>query len=724
MEQFVRVVDGEFVVGCAPFYPAGWNQWEAVEAGSGANRLTGASIPSGSSGPGLIRDLLDEAQAAGLNVMRFWTFAVDDAYAQASEPGVYNEAIFEGLDYVVDAARQRGIRVLLSFTSMWTNVGGVPQYVGWAGKGDNTTAFFTDEDVKGLYKSYIKTVLTRTNTVNGRVYAEDPTIFAWNLINEPRCSGCPNGTIANWVAEMAPYVKSIDPNHLLTVGEDGFFSLGNLDNPGGEWPAQWAAHLGQDFVADHASPAIDFASFHSWPDNWQEVSVDWQTRWIAAHAAAGTAMGKPVLLEEYGKWYNASRTDSSLADRLDFFQAAAEQVAAHQANGSALKGSLFWQFYADGQVAPASEGSSRGLYGIYASDDVFTGPIADLAKQALTLTQQASTAASTCDLSNVTVTTAVPAGAAASSSAVSSASSTASATAPRTVALPTVAAPPTCEDTLVRSLPGTGYDGPNCTTDINECLRGTDDCAATANCINTVGSFECLCWWGYEGNGTECVANPTLLGALADVYWSAANESACDPGINVEYPTAAPGWAYDNASVSHGTNGSYLGSRTNITLEQCQIACQTAELCESVSYNAVQHSCYLKRAQCPVYNFCYDPTEIICTDTESRAGESVSFNVSCGTWMTYYRLDMDVTTACDTFTYTGAASIADPDPDVIDVFEAFANTNAAKIVARDGSNGTASASVTSVATPDRNSTGIVNGALAAAAVQASSEGAV
>lgn len=652
---------------------------------------------------------------------------MDDAYAQASAPGVYNEAIFEGLDYVVDEARKRGIRVLLAFTSMWTNVGGVPQYVDWAGNGDDTTTFFTDDSVKDLFKDYIRTVLTRVNTVNGRTYAEDPTIFAWNLINEPRCSDCADGTISDWVAELAPFVKSLDPNHLLTVGEDGFFGEGNLANPGGEWPAQWAAKLGQNFVEDHSSPSIDFASFHSWPDNWQEVTVEWQTNWIAAHAAAGQELGKPVLLEEYGKWYNASRDDSTLADRLEFFQAAAEQVAAHQANGSSLKGSLFWQFYAQGQIAPSSEGSSRGLYGIYSTDETFTGPIADLAAKAQTLTQQAALAAAsaTCDLSNVTVS---------ATGNVSSASSSSSAATTATVTLPNVTTPESCEDTWVRGLAGTGFDGPNCTTDINECLRGTDDCAAESNCINTDGSFECVCWWGYDGDGTSCKANATLLGALADAYWSANNESACDPGIDVEYPIAAPGWAYDNASISHGTNGSYLGSRTNVTLEECQIACQTSTLCESITFNDVQHSCYLKRAQCPVYNFCYEADEIICTDTESRAGESVTFNVSCGTWMTYYRLDMDVTTACGTFTYTGAASIADPDPNVLDVFEAFDGTPTAALVAKDvdaattAANATANAaddtvvaSASTVLTPDRNSTGIIDKDLEAAAVAASSQ---
>ena len=27
---------------------------------------------------------------------------------------------------------------------------------------------------------------------------------------------------------------------------------------------EWAAHEGQDFLTDHSSPAIDFATIHAW----------------------------------------------------------------------------------------------------------------------------------------------------------------------------------------------------------------------------------------------------------------------------------------------------------------------------------------------------------------------------------------------------------------------------------------------------------------------------
>ncbi len=36
--------------------------------------------------------------------------------------------------------------------------------------------------------------------------------------------------------------------------------------PGG---ATWPAAEGQDFIDDHASPDIDFATIHSWVDNWK-----------------------------------------------------------------------------------------------------------------------------------------------------------------------------------------------------------------------------------------------------------------------------------------------------------------------------------------------------------------------------------------------------------------------------------------------------------------------
>lgn len=49
---------------------------------------------------------------------------------------------------------------------------------------------------RARYKDYVKTVISRVNTINGRTYGSDPTIFAWDLLNEARCQKCPDNTIA------------------------------------------------------------------------------------------------------------------------------------------------------------------------------------------------------------------------------------------------------------------------------------------------------------------------------------------------------------------------------------------------------------------------------------------------------------------------------------------------------------------------------------------------
>uniref|UniRef100_A0A1D2A9E3 mannan endo-1,4-beta-mannosidase n=1 Tax=Auxenochlorella protothecoides TaxID=3075 RepID=A0A1D2A9E3_AUXPR len=629
-EYFITIKDGDFVNGCELFFPAGWNQWEVVEAAGGAPYLSGASLPANLTGPGLVRELLDRAQANGLNTMRTWAFTVDERFALQTAPGEYNEAVFRGLDYLLDEARQRGIKLILAFTSNWTPVGGLPQYLEWAGE-TAPVQFYTNPSIASLFKAHVTAVTSRVNTINGRRYSEDPTIFAWNLINEPRCTGCPAGTIAAWVKEMAAFVKQADPNHLLTVGEDGFFAAGGTANPGVQY-TEWAAEEGQDFIADHSSPDIDFATFHTWVDNWQEVTPEWQSAWIAAHAdAAEKTLKKPVLQEEFGKWVNETDPDSNLDDRLVFMQAAYDQTSQLQRAGSALKGSLFWQWYADGQIAPLTEGGGRGLYGIYESDAAFR-PVVENAAVAAEL--------------SAPVAGCRPAGA-------------------------DVPPPANCSDTWVDGAPETGMEGPTCALPINECVRGTDTCAPEAACLDDPEGFACACFWGYAGDGETCAPDAAALKTLASAYWSEPEAGACDPGADVAWPSDAPGYRYD--ALGAYTND--YGSRANVSLLECQIACQMAPTCESITYNAVQETCFLKRSQCPIYNFCYDPKEIMCNSTESRAGEVIEYSIPCGFWLTYYRLDMDVDAACAAFTYPGVATGANPD--VVDGFREFAASPAA-----------------------------------------------
>ncbi|OAV84831.1 hypothetical protein PTTG_31021, partial [Puccinia triticina 1-1 BBBD Race 1] len=96
---------------------------------------------------------------------------------------------------------------------------------------------------QGWFKDHIKTVINRVNTVTGVTYKDDPTIMTWELSNEPQ------DPPLSWVAETSAYIKSLAPNHLVTVGFEG---------KTGEW---W-------FKRVHSPESIDYACGHLWVQNW------------------------------------------------------------------------------------------------------------------------------------------------------------------------------------------------------------------------------------------------------------------------------------------------------------------------------------------------------------------------------------------------------------------------------------------------------------------------
>ncbi len=53
------------------------------------------------------------------------------------------------------------------------------------------TDFYQDPATRRLFKLHVWAFLGRENPLTGIAYKDDPTIMAWNILNEPRCPGMP-----------------------------------------------------------------------------------------------------------------------------------------------------------------------------------------------------------------------------------------------------------------------------------------------------------------------------------------------------------------------------------------------------------------------------------------------------------------------------------------------------------------------------------------------------
>ncbi|XP_048587785.1 protein kinase C-binding protein NELL2 [Nematostella vectensis] len=66
-----------------------------------------------------------------------------------------------------------------------------------------------------------------------------------------------------------------------------------------------------------------------------------------------------------------------------------------------------------------------------------------------------------------------------------------------------------------------GYTGATCETDIDECSINAANCHVDANCINTAGSFTCICKPGYTGNGVSCTDINECLVEMSNCHGNA-----------------------------------------------------------------------------------------------------------------------------------------------------------------------------------------------------------
>ncbi|KAJ0426774.1 glycoside hydrolase superfamily [Aspergillus carlsbadensis] len=284
---------------------------------------------------------------AGLKILRVWGFndvttvpANGTVYFQHHADGVSTintgEFGLERLDYVVKAAEKEGVKLIIPFVNNWDDYGGMNAYVKGYG-GSDKTSWYTDAKIQSAYQAYVKAVVSR--------YIKSTAILAWELGNEPRCSSCDTSVINKWATATSKFIKSIDPNHLVALGDEGMGLKGGSDYP-------YTNSEGNDFALNLAIPDIDFGTLHLYTTDWGVSNNSWGNQWVENHAAICKTASKPCLFEEYGI------KDTHCTDELEW------QATSLKTDGMAAD--LFWQF---GDTLSGGQTANDKYTIYYGSDD-------------------------------------------------------------------------------------------------------------------------------------------------------------------------------------------------------------------------------------------------------------------------------------------------------------------------------------------------------------------
>lgn len=261
-----------------------------------------------------------EAIGPGKGVFRAWFFQ-----QLATVNGTRDWTRF---DTTLAAARARGFKVIATLVDQWGNCGSLNPTGGFKDEYWYTTGYkLLDPVGTTSYYDYLAEVAAR--------YKNDPTILAWQLVNEAEvrtsetgpCSLNAASILKGFAADASSRIKSIDPNHLVSIG-----TLGN-GNCG-------ASYL--EYESLHDLSTVDLCELHDYYGPSEPIGGDVfngvQRRIDQCHA-----LGKPVFVGEAG--IRPSDVDGTFEGRANAFGA---KFAAQFAAG--VVGELVWAWNREGST--------------------------------------------------------------------------------------------------------------------------------------------------------------------------------------------------------------------------------------------------------------------------------------------------------------------------------------------------------------------------------------
>eukprot|EP01024_Parvocaulis_polyphysoides_P038816 TRINITY_DN3500_c1_g1_i1.p1 TRINITY_DN3500_c1_g1~~TRINITY_DN3500_c1_g1_i1.p1 ORF type:complete len:424 (-),score=18.96 TRINITY_DN3500_c1_g1_i1:28-1299(-) len=352
-DNFIRVDGVKMYEGERPFYFIGANCYYLLTFAANG----GVTIS-------IAEETLLDAKRMGITVLRIWAFNDGKRWESLQpKPGVYSEQVFEGLDWIIYKCKCLKIRLILCLSNYWSAFGGMLQYVKWSYPqltNPQPEDFYNSVFCYKVFHEFIYTIVCRINSITNVEYRNDTTIMAWELCNEPEDLGFKfDMTLADWIDQTSKFIKFLDSNHLVTVGDQGFF---DADSPKFDYcTPKYAQKCGTDFITNGKSKCIDYLSVHLWPNQWLSPSttsfleiLQLAEIYIEAHVKAAKYLGKPLVVEEFGYKSNMP------IEKYEYYSQVLSQVykSIIHDKGCPLHGVMFWMLC-------APEFPDYGGYAIY-----------------------------------------------------------------------------------------------------------------------------------------------------------------------------------------------------------------------------------------------------------------------------------------------------------------------------------------------------------------------
>lgn len=376
-KSFITVKNGQFIKKGQPYYFVGTNYWYGPLLGADDNQHQ------------RLANELDQLSNLGVNNLRILVGAEGGTGnstvkpALQTAPGVYNEKLLVGLDYLLNEMANRNMEAVLYLNNNWIWSGGMSRYLAWNGYGEVPNPFLPDvswddymkyteqfhrcEPCKTQYNQHITTILERKNSINAKAYADDTTIMSWQLANEPRVfSNANQQHFTQWLNSSVDLINELAPNQLISTGNEGKAGSTNSISV---------------YEAVHQNPHIDYLTMHMWPKNWSwyninseaesvKISIDKANQYMNEHLIIAKRMNKPIVMEEFGfpRKQESNSPLSSTTHRDTFFNAMFERIVKSKNTNGNLAGLNFWAYGGYGK------GNENNAYQWQQGDDFLGDP--------------------------------------------------------------------------------------------------------------------------------------------------------------------------------------------------------------------------------------------------------------------------------------------------------------------------------------------------------------